>query len=72
MTQPSKAGSKVGIARYCTVCGRQKAPRGRSVADAMWNSLCTDDQCEGYYLDPKPGDLWPGETAEEFGYPCEP
>ena len=63
---------KVGYERYCAVCGRPKAPRGRSVAAAMWNSMCTSDQCEGYYQDPKPGDLWPGETAEEFGFPCEP
>jgi hypothetical protein len=31
--------------------------------------MCTDDQCADYYNDPKPGDLWPGETEEEFGYP---
>ncbi len=22
-------------------------------------------------LPPLPGDLWPGESAEEFGYPCQ-
>ena len=59
---------RVGIAVECKVCHRTKAPRGRSVADAVWNSMCTDDQCKGYYDEPKPGDLWPGETEEEFGY----
>jgi hypothetical protein len=28
-----------------------------------------DFECKGYDLDPKVGDLWPGETEEEFGYP---
>jgi hypothetical protein len=59
---------KVGISVECTRCGRTKAPRGRSVADAVYNSMCTHDQCEGYYEEPKPGDLWPGETQEDFGY----
>ncbi len=58
---------KVGITVWCTVCPRSKKPRGRSAAPAMANSLC-DDDCPGYRLDPKPGDLWPGETEEEFGY----
>lgn len=60
---------RVGISVECKKCGQTKAPRGRSVAAAMWNSMCTDDRCSDYYNDPKPGDLWPGETEEEFGYP---
>ena len=60
---------KVGISVECVRCRRTKAPRGRSVAAAMGNSMCTDDQCKGYREDPKPGDLWPGETEAEFGYP---
>jgi len=31
-------------------------------------SMC-NAECAGYYIDPKVGDLWPGETEEEFGYP---
>ena len=63
---------KVGISIYCTVCGRRKAPRGRSVPDAMASGLCTmgpDFQCPGYDEDPRVGSLWPGETEEDFGYP---
>lgn len=58
---------QVGVTVYCTVCEKRKAPRGRSVAPAMANSMC-DSDCRGYYEDPKPGELWPGETREEFGY----
>ena len=29
-----------------------------------------DHECDGYRLAPFPGDLWPGETAEQFGFPC--
>ncbi len=65
---------KIGIAVECTTCGMRKAPRGRSVPDALLGGLCHDDYsrmtCPGYWDDPKPGDLWPGETAEDFGYPC--
>lgn len=26
-------------------------------------------ECGGYTEDPRVGDLWPGETEEEFGFP---
>jgi hypothetical protein len=58
---------KVGVSVICTVCGLRKKPVGRSAPLEMANSLC-DDECYGYRLDPKPGQLWPGETQEEFGY----
>ena len=58
---------EVGKAVDCAVCGRRKKPIGRSAPMEMANSLC-DPDCEGYYKDPKPGSLWPGETQEEFGY----
>ncbi len=58
----------VGSAVECTKCGHRKSPRGRSAPLPI--HLC-DWECEGYYLDPFPGDLWPGETAEQFGYPCQ-
>lgn len=62
---------KIGIAVYCTVCHLRKNPRGRSAPIAIANSLC-DRDCEGYALEPRAGDLWPGETEEDFGYPIGP
>jgi hypothetical protein len=58
----------VGIRVYCEKCKRQKAPRGRSVP-ITHASYCTWDQCRDYHEPPEPGDLWPGETEEDFGYP---
>lgn len=49
----------------CAECGREKCPRGR---DAPMESGLCGVCCEGYYDDPKPSSLWPGETREEFGY----
>jgi hypothetical protein len=60
-----------GKAVECNACSLVKAPRGRSVPDAMANSRC-NFECPGYYLDPKPGDLWPGESRADFGYPKVP
>jgi hypothetical protein len=57
----------VGFSVTCTFCGRRKKPVGRSAPMEMANSLC-DNECPGYRQDPKPGQLWPGETREEFGY----
>ncbi len=45
----------------CTVCRRQKKPRGRDAAPAMANSLC-DADCPGYGEQPLAGHLWPGES----------
>ena len=63
---------RVGIAVYCSVCHRRKAPHGRSVPYALAGSLCSEDmaefECEGYRQEPLPGCLWPGETEEDFGY----
>lgn len=65
----SEEHGRVGIAVSCTVCRRTKAPRGRSVSPVMYHDYCTMfNECPGYYEDPKPGDLWPGETCEEFGF----
>lgn len=58
----------VGLAVNCTTCGRRKKPIGRDAAAAMANGLC-DDDCDGYRKDPLPGELWPGEKREDFGYP---
>lgn len=63
--------TRMGVSVDCNVCGRRKAPHGRSVADAMANSLC-DRDCAGYLQEPMPGCLWPGETDAEFGFmSCE-
>lgn len=59
--------AKAGVAVNCIVCGRRKKPIGRSAPLEMANSLC-DRECAGYYEVPLPGQLWPGETQEEFGY----
>ena len=57
----------IGVAVDCAVCGMRKKPIGRSAPLEMANSMC-DDDCPGYRQDPYPGQLWPGETREEFGY----
>lgn len=49
----------------CVVCGLDKAPRGRSAP--LGGRYCSTWDCDGYLLDPKPGQLWPGETWEEAG-----
>jgi hypothetical protein len=58
---------RLGIAVYCAVCRHQKKPRGRSAP--MGLRMC-DMECRGYDEAPFVGDLWPGETEEDFGYPC--
>ena len=58
---------KIGIAVKCRTCGRMKQPHGRSAP--IESSYCDRDSCIGYDDTPKPGCLWPGETAEDFGYP---
>lgn len=57
---------KVGISVYCTTCQRQKKPRGRCAPLEISDSLC-DHECEGYLDDPKPGELWTGETEADAG-----
>ena len=51
----------------CTVCGRTKAPVGRSLPMGSAPGYCTFE-CEGYYDDPKPDYLFPTETESDFGY----
>lgn len=52
----------------CSVCGLYKPPVGRAVADAMANGMC-DRDCPGYFADPRPKDLWPGERRGD-AFPC--
>lgn len=67
MRSPRMASEAVGKSVECAVCGLRKKPWGRSAAVEEANSLC-DFECPGYQQDPQVGDLWPGETREEFGY----
>ena len=62
---PKAKGTRV----VCVRCRQTKAPRGRSVSMESYGSLCTDE-CHGFYCQPLSGDLWLGETREEFGYAC--
>ncbi len=55
-----------GIAVICATCGNVKKPHGRSAP--LDHQFC-DSQCAGYNESPRPGCLWPRETAEDFGYP---
>lgn len=59
---------QIGVAVYCTVCGRRKTPIGRSAPLELAGNLCHDTDCSGYRLEPYPGELWPNETREDFGY----
>jgi hypothetical protein len=53
----------VGCSPECTICGRLKNPTGRDAPAAMANGLCTHD-CPGYFQEPSPCDLWPGECRD--------
>lgn len=57
---------RVGVSVYCTTCRQEKQPRGRSAPLGM--TLCSYG-CSGYSQAPLAGDLWPGETEAEFGFP---
>lgn len=61
---------KVGVRVTCAVCGDMKKPNGRSgpLGVNYCESLWDGHGCEGYWQDPQPGSLWPGETEQEFGY----
>lgn len=59
---------RVGISVTCTTCGMRKKPVGRSAPLEMANGLC-DQDCPGFYNEPRSGSLWPGESEADFGYP---
>ncbi len=63
-----KPQPETGVAVECLTCCLRKSPRGRSAPLEMAGGLC-DSDCEGFYQDPVPGDLWPGESRADFGYP---
>lgn len=58
----------------CTLCGRRKAPRGRSVAAEVVEGFCMQAMCSGYDQEPTPGHLWPEELKSmgflNDGPPC--
>lgn len=55
----------------CTVCGMDKPPRGRSVPMETASGYCCSHDCKGYWQEPLTGDLWPGESRGDFGYPTD-
>jgi hypothetical protein len=63
--QPSNYDEVGGPLVVCVVCGRAKSPRGRSAPLEM---VGCDWDCPGYSLEPRAGDLWPGERRSDFGY----
>ena len=56
---PFRIGKKV----ECKICGRRKAPWGRSISIATCNSYCTRETCEGYVQEPKADGLFPNEIS---------
>lgn len=63
-----QAKTDCGVAVECRVCGRTKQPIGRDASGAQY--LC-NFECDGYYQEPLPGDLWPGEMRAGFGHQKE-
>jgi len=59
-------GDYFGYSVTCTVCAQKKKPVGRS---APIGSCFCDEECAGFYGDPLPSNLWPGESEADFGYP---
>lgn len=52
----------------CTLCGRLKKPHSRDAAPAA-GEYCSAWECTGYWTDPQPSTLWPGERwGEVFGH----
>jgi hypothetical protein len=62
------SATKRGKRIICTACEQMKQPIGRDAS--MFASYCNRD-CPGYEQEPHVGSLWPGETDEDFGYPCD-
>jgi hypothetical protein len=72
---PKLDPNKVGVYVFCKRCRQQKCPRGRSAPmTATWFCMSyfpgIEDGCPGYREEPLVGDLWPGESEEDFGYAC--
>ena len=50
----------IGTTVTCATCGERKKPWGRDQSAADNSPMC-GNHCPGYYQEPKPQDLWPGE-----------
>ena len=48
----------------CDVCGKTKAPSGRSVAPAAAGGYCHPTECAGYVEEPAAGHYWFGEECD--------
>lgn len=48
----------------CTECGKRKCPLGRDPGMVAADSYCDWNGCEGYWQDPKPSQMWPGEECD--------
>lgn len=64
-TNPLYTGQKLA---WCKTCQRAKKPLGR---DASVDADLCDRDCPGWFSDPFPKDLWPGERREDFGFPAD-
>lgn len=71
---PRQEPVRVGVTVTCATCGYTKKPRGRSEPLGTYYCIPLWDGhgCPGYYDEPRPGSLWPGERSDEFGYPVGP
>ena len=45
----------------CTTCDKYKNPVGRSAPMEVVGGYCNSGDCNGYYEDPQPSELWPNE-----------
>ena len=61
VSEPEKVGESVD----CATCGKAKKPVGRSAPPSIAADLCDSHMCDGYWDDPQPGGLWPGENGEK-------
>lgn len=62
---PAEAKPRVGRPYVtCTTCSKDKAPVGRSVPAVTSSCYCHPTECKGYYEEPYPDYLFPGESSE--------
>ena len=59
-------GYRVGEKVICTICGKKKAPVGRSISDLTRLGYCDTDLCRGYWDEPKPDTIFEGEKCTDI------
>jgi len=64
MSDLSKCTEACAAQPECVVCLKRKAPMGHSVPLEAATGYCQPG-CIGYWIEPKPGHLWPEEWREE-------